>query len=77
VRAKGVQGHDLGPHLALHPEDLYARSPFHEPTTERVLRLEADDNDRVAFVLNHRFEVVYRAPAFEHPARGHNDARPV
>src|SRR4051812_6188601 len=70
VGREAVEHCDLSAQIALDAEDLHALAALDDATSERVLRLVADNADRVLLALDRRLEVMDDAPRFTHPARG-------
>ena len=66
MRGERVDDLDLGAKRNLLAEDLDRLSPLDDATTERILRLEAADEDDVVLVLNAVLQVVENPPAFAH-----------
>ena len=62
VAAEFVQAGNLGPHAHRLAEDAHLRPLLHQLAAQRVLRLEAGDQDGVARILDVVAQVVQDAP---------------
>ena len=77
VGVGGKRVDDLHLRLELHllAEDPERSPLLHDAAAQRVLGLEADDEDDVVRVAQAVLEVVQDAPALAHAARGNDDHR--
>jgi len=73
VGAVSVEHDHLGAPVALDAEDAHQRAPLDLPPTQRLPRLEADDEHGFLRVLDGGAEVVPHAAPIAHPARDDDD----
>ena len=66
MRGERVDDLDAGPKRNFFAKDLDRLAPLDDAAAERVLRLEAADEDDVVLVLTAVLQVVENPPAFAH-----------
>jgi hypothetical protein len=75
VRREPFQVVDTREDVSLDPKYLHSCVALEQPSAERVLCHETDDDHAILIIAESRREVMQNASAFAHPGTGDDDAR--